>query len=155
MQQSTLSRGTPLYATILQEDYDRLQNKLDVCQKECIRIVELYRKDKNLFEKEIEKIMSTIDNDPDYKQALGDLAISNQRYKDENAALKENVKALTQAIAIRDTRIEEMSEQIHDLKQEIWVLQKIPHTDNSAVIARLQEENDYFRKLLKEKNVRV
>ena len=47
----------PLYATVPKAEYQALQKKLDICQKECIRIAELYQRDKQLF---ITKIQRTI-----------------------------------------------------------------------------------------------
>lgn len=53
-------KATPLYATIPMAEYQALQKKLDICQKECIRIAELYKRDKKLFENEIQKIIERI-----------------------------------------------------------------------------------------------
>ena len=41
-------------------EYQALQKKLDICQKECIRIAELYQRDKKLFENEIQQIIERI-----------------------------------------------------------------------------------------------
>lgn len=53
-------KATPLYATIPMAEYQALQKKLDICQKECIRIAELYKRDKKLFENEIQQIIERI-----------------------------------------------------------------------------------------------
>lgn len=53
-------KAAPLYATIPMAEYQALQKKLDICQKECIRIAELYKRDKKLFENEIQKIIERI-----------------------------------------------------------------------------------------------
>lgn len=141
----------PLYATVLQEDYNILKDKLDVCQKECIRIAELYKTDRALFDKEIEKIMAWIDSDPDYTKALGNLSSQNQQLISENAALKEKLAKATAALESKDACIDRMADKIRTLEKEVWGLKNIPHTDNSAVIARLLEENETYKRLLNAK----
>lgn len=42
------------------KEYDSVKRKLDICQKECIRIAELYKRDKKLFENEIQRIIERI-----------------------------------------------------------------------------------------------
>lgn len=51
---------TPLYATVPKSEYDVLKRKLDICQKECIRIAELYQRDKQLFNNKIQRIIRLI-----------------------------------------------------------------------------------------------
>lgn len=53
-------KPAPLYATVPMAEYQALQKKLDICQKECIRIAELYKRDKKLFENEIQRIIERI-----------------------------------------------------------------------------------------------
>lgn len=50
----------PLYATVPKSEYDVLKRKLDICQKECIRIAELYQRDKQLFNNKIQRIIRLI-----------------------------------------------------------------------------------------------
>ncbi len=50
----------PLYATVPMAEYKALQKKLDICQKECIRITELYQRDKQLFDTKIQRIIRHI-----------------------------------------------------------------------------------------------
>ena len=52
----------PLYATVLMAEYQALQKKLDICQKECIRIAELYKHDKQLFNRKMKRIVNHIKN---------------------------------------------------------------------------------------------
>lgn len=132
---------TPLYATVLQQDYNRLKDKLDVCQKECIRIAELYRTNRNQCDLEIEKIIARIDSDPDYTKVLGDLSAQNQQLLIENAQLNHRLELVTAALAVRDTRIAQLSDKVYELTKSVEVLQRIPYTDNSAVIEFLQDEN--------------
>ena len=132
---------TPLYATVLQQDYNRLKDKLDVCQKECIRIAELYRTNRNQCNLEIEKIIARIDSDPDYTKVLGDLSVQNQQLLIENAQLNRKLELVTEALAVRDTRIAQLSDKVYELEKSVEVLQRIPYTDNSAGIEFLQDEN--------------
>ena len=50
----------PLYATVSMAEYQALQKKLDICQKECIRIAELYQRDKKFFNTKIKRIIRHI-----------------------------------------------------------------------------------------------
>lgn len=50
----------PLYATVPLAEYQALQKKLDICQKECIRIAELYEHDKQLFNNKLKRIIRHI-----------------------------------------------------------------------------------------------
>lgn len=54
------SNAAPLYATVPMAEYQALQKKLDICQKECIRIAELYQRDKQLFHNKIKRIIRHI-----------------------------------------------------------------------------------------------
>lgn len=53
-------KPAPLYATVPMVEYQALQKKLDICQKECIRIAELYQRDKQLFNTKIKRIVRHI-----------------------------------------------------------------------------------------------
>lgn len=137
----------PLYATVLQKDYNRLKERLDVCQKECIRIAELYKRDKAAFLAEIDRLVSRIDNDPDYMGVITDITNANQGLSQENDKLKAHINALEMNIADKESYIIKMQEKLRLLEKEVWDLKNIPHTDNSAVIALLLDEN---KKLLDE-----
>lgn len=52
---------SPLYATVPKSEYDAIRRKLDICQKECIRIAELYKRDKQRFCTKIERIIKHIE----------------------------------------------------------------------------------------------
>jgi hypothetical protein len=52
---------SPLYATVPKAEYDALKKKLDICQKECIRIAELYKRDRKLFEAKMERMVKRIE----------------------------------------------------------------------------------------------
>jgi hypothetical protein len=52
LKELTLTRHkntSPLYATVPKTEYDALKKKLDICQKECIRIAELYKRTGNFL----------------------------------------------------------------------------------------------------------
>lgn len=141
------NHALPLYATVLQKDYNRLKERLDVCQKECIRIAELYKRDKTAFLAEIDRLVSRIDNDPDYLGVITDITNANQGLSQENDKLKAHINALEMNIADKESYIIKMQEKLRLLEKEVWDLKNIPHTDNSAVIALLLDEN---KKLLDE-----
>lgn len=64
LKELTLTRHkntSPLYATVPKSEYDALKKKLDICQKECIRIAELYKRDKQRFCTKIERIIKHIE----------------------------------------------------------------------------------------------
>ena len=64
LKELTLTRHkntSPLYATVPKDEYDALKKKLDICQKECIRIAELYKRDKQRFCTKIERIIKHIE----------------------------------------------------------------------------------------------
>ena len=54
------NHATPLYATVPMAEFQALQKKLDICQKECVRIAELYQRDKKLFHNKIKRIIRHI-----------------------------------------------------------------------------------------------
>lgn len=54
-------KPAPLYATVTMAEYQALKKKLDICQKECIRIAELYKHDKQLFNSKIQRIIRHIE----------------------------------------------------------------------------------------------
>ena len=54
------AHAAPLYATVPLAEYRALQKKLDICQKECIRIAELYKRDKQLFNTKVKRIIRHI-----------------------------------------------------------------------------------------------
>jgi hypothetical protein len=65
LKELTLTRHkntSPLYATVPKAEYDALKKKLDICQKECIRIAELYQRDKQLFNSKIQRIIRHIED---------------------------------------------------------------------------------------------
>ncbi len=138
----------PLYATVLQKDYNRLKERLDVCQKECIRIAELYKRDREEFILEIDRLVSRIDGDPSYIDTIDEIIRANEDFSAENDKLKARIRALEYNIAEKDTYIADMQEKVRLLKKEVWELKNIPHTDNSAVIALLLEENKTLKNKL-------
>ena len=138
----------PLYATVLQKDYNRLKERLDVCQKECIRIAELYKRDKEEFILEIDRLVSRIDGDPSYIDVVDEITRANEDFSAENDKLKAHISALERNITEKDTYIADMQEEIRLLKKEVWELKNIPHTDNSAVIDLLLEENKTLKNKL-------
>lgn len=95
--------------------------------------------------------MARIDSDPDYTKALGNLSSQNQQLVSENAALKEKLAKATAALETKDACIDRMADKIRTLEKEVWGLKNIPHTDNSAVIARLLEENETYKRLFNAK----
>lgn len=129
----------PLFHTIPYEDYERLKAKLDATQKECIRIAELYRKDKDLCHKEIEKIMARIDTDPDYPKAINDISAINQELRNENAEIKKQNAWLQESLTLRDNCIKSLTEKNATLEKKLWDLQRSPYIDNSAVTDRLKQ----------------
>lgn len=108
------------------DEYEKIKNKLDVAQKECIRIADLYRRDRDAFNHEIDRIMARLDSGQDeafqYGGVISGLLEENQQLISENAELKEK---LTKAL-------------------------QIPHTDNSIVIASMLEENERLKIIIKD-----
>lgn len=56
------TEATPLYTTVQTIEYETIKRKLDTAQKECIRIAELYKKDRKKFEAEMDRLAAMIDN---------------------------------------------------------------------------------------------
>lgn len=56
------TEATPLYTTVPTIEYETMKRKLDTAQKECIRIAELYKKDRKKFEAEMDRLAAMIDN---------------------------------------------------------------------------------------------
>ena len=139
----------PLFHTIPYEDYERLKAKLDATQKECIRIAELYRKDKDLCHKEIEKIMARIDTDPDYPEAINDISAINQELRNENAEIRKLNAWLKESLTLRDNCIKSLTEKNATLEKKLWDLQRIPYTGNAAVIGSLQQKIHNLEERLK------
>ena len=73
-----------------------------------------------------------------------------ERMKEKITVFKIREKALQDAADTKDACIERMKEKITVLEKNLWDLQRIPHTDNSAVIARLLEENKALKMQCKE-----
>lgn len=96
--------------------------------------------------------MAKIDNDPDYAKSVDDITTQNDQLRAENETFKDTIAKLKTALDTKDACIERMQEKIRTLEKEVWDLKNIPHTDNSAVIARLLEENERYKKMFKEKN---
>ena len=67
----------------------------------------------------------------------------------ENGTLKDLNTRLQEALVTKDACIIKLNEKIRNLESKIWELQKIPYTDNSAVISRLTEENEQLKKIVK------
>lgn len=135
------------------EEYERIKCKLDITQKECIRIADLYRDNRDAFYVEIDKIMAKIDTNPDYVEVAKNILAANKNLKDENTALKENISRLQEVLVTKDNCIDRLTAKVHELEKNIWGIQRIPHTDNSAVIERLTEENARLRECLRYKPV--
>ena len=116
-----MTDARPLFKTVPYDEYEKIKNKLDVAQKECIRIADLYRRDRDAFNHEIDRIMARLDSGQDeafqYGGVISGLLEENQQLISENAELKEK---LTKAL-------------------------QIPHTDNSSVIASLLKENEQLK----------
>jgi hypothetical protein len=133
------------------DEYERIKSKLDITQKECIRIADLYRNNRDAFYVEIDKIMAKIDTNPDYVEVTNDILMANKNLKDENATLKENISRLQEALVTKTNCINKLTAKVHELEKNIWDIQRIPHTDNSAVIERLMDENTRLKECLKHK----
>lgn len=67
----------------------------------------------------------------------------------ENSTLKDLNARLQESLVTKDACIIKLNEKIRNLESKIWELQKIPYTDNSAVISRLTEENKQLKKIVK------
>ena len=146
-----MTDARPLFQMVPYDEYERIKSKLDITQKECIRIADLYRYNRNAFFVEIDKIMAKIDTNPDYVEVTNDILVTNKNLRDENAALKENISRLQEALVTKDNCINKLTAKVHELEKNIWDIQRIPHTDNSVVIERLMDENARLKECLKHK----
>lgn len=68
----------------------------------------------------------------------------------ENGTLKDLNARLQESLVTKDACIINLNEKIRTLESKIWELQKVPFTDNSAVVARLLEENAQLKKTVKD-----
>ena len=83
---------------------------------------------------------------PSFGQGLDNLV---KDLRKENGTLKDLNTRLQEALVTKDACIIKLNEKIRNLESKIWELQKIPYTDNSAVISRLTEENEQLKKIVK------
>lgn len=83
---------------------------------------------------------------PSFGQGLGNLV---KDLRKENGTLKDLNARLQESLVTKDACIIKLNEKIRNLESKIWELQKIPYTDNSAVISRLTEENEQLKKIVK------
>ena len=148
-----MTDARPLFQMVPYDEYERIKCKLDITQKECIRIADLYRNNRDAFYVEIDKIMAKIDTNPDYVEVTNNILVANKNLKDENATLKESISRLQEALVTKDNCIDRLTAKVHELEKTIWEIQRIPHTDNSAVIERLTDENARLRECLQYQSV--
>lgn len=83
---------------------------------------------------------------PNFGQGLDNLG---KDLRKENDTLKNLNARLQESLVTKDACIIKLNEKIRNLESKIWELQKIPYTDNSAVISRLTEENKQLKKIIK------
>lgn len=83
---------------------------------------------------------------PSFGQGLDNLV---KDLRKENDTLKDMNTKLQKSIVTKDACIFKLKEKVRTLESKIWELQKIPYTDNSAVVSRLLEENEQFKKTIK------
>lgn len=83
---------------------------------------------------------------PSFGQGLDNLV---KDLRKENGTLKDLNIRLQESLVTKDACIIKLNEKIRNLESKIWELQKIPYTDNSAVISRLTEENEQLKKIVK------
>ena len=83
---------------------------------------------------------------PSFGQGLDNLV---KDLRKENVTLKDLNIRLQESLVTKDACINKLNEKIRNLESKIWELQKIPYTDNSAVISRLTEENEQLKKIVK------
>jgi len=83
---------------------------------------------------------------PSFGQGLDNLV---KDLRKENSTLKDLNARLQESLVAKDACIIKLNEKVRNLESKIWELQKIPYTDNSAVISRLTEENEQLKKLVK------
>lgn len=84
---------------------------------------------------------------PSFGRGLNNLV---KDLRKENGTLKDFNAKLQESLATKDACIINLNEKIRTLAGKIWELQKVPFTDNSAVIARLLEENTHLKKIIKD-----
>lgn len=83
---------------------------------------------------------------PSFGQGLDNLV---KDLRKENGTLKDLNARLQESLVAKDACIIKLNEKVRNLESKIWELQKVPYTDNSAVIFRLTEENEQLKKLVK------
>lgn len=83
---------------------------------------------------------------PSFGQGLDNLV---KDLRKENGTLKDLNTRLQESLVTKDACIIKLNEKIRNLESKIWELQKVPYTDNSAVISRLVEENEQLKKIVK------
>lgn len=83
---------------------------------------------------------------PSFGQGLDNLV---KDLRKENSTIKDLNARLQESLVAKDACIIKLNEKIRNLESKIWELQKVPYTDNSAVISRLTEENEQLRKIVK------
>lgn len=83
---------------------------------------------------------------PSFGQGLDNMV---KDLRKENGTLKDLNTKLQESLVTKDACIIKLNEKIRNLESKIWELQKIPYTDNSAVISRLTEENKQLKKIVK------
>ena len=143
-----MTDARPLFQMVPYDEFEQIKNKLNVAQKECIRIADLYRNHRDAFFLEIDKIMAKIDSNPDYKAVANDIVSENKHLKEENATLKECNSKLQESLVKKDECIGRLTNKVHELEKALWDIQRIPHTDNTAVIERLIDENAKLKERL-------
>lgn len=80
-----MTDARPLFQMVPYDEYEKIKNKLDAAQKECIRIADLYRRDRDAFNREIDRIMARLDSGQDeafqYDGVIASLLEENERLK--------------------------------------------------------------------------
>lgn len=83
---------------------------------------------------------------PNFGQGLDNLV---KDLRKENSTIKDLNARLQESLVTKDACIIKLNEKIRNLESKIWELQKVPYTDNSAVISRLTEENKQLKQIVK------
>lgn len=83
---------------------------------------------------------------PSFGQGLDNMV---KDLRKENSTLKDLNARLQESLVTKDACIIKLNEKVRNLESKIWELQKVPYTDNSAVISRLTEENEQLKKIVK------
>ena len=83
---------------------------------------------------------------PGFGQGLDNLV---KDLRKENSTIKDLNARLQESLVTKDACIIKLNEKIRNLESKIWELQKVPYTDNSAVISRLTEENKQLKQIVK------